>query len=194
MKRRFPVFILIIPIGALVMLLALILTLNLDRIVSALGSSVLGAGRGNLPLVFYIALALIPVISGTIMGLAIALLSKKEDEEYQRLREESRIGAPSVYEELFQSFDSIDASIAKLRDISEEIQHQAEAVEELGRYLTDHPDTVDIKTKQPEIYSLTMGDCKITNLRVVHPVDGLVPQEPVLSPQSHQKIWFFPRK
>jgi hypothetical protein len=192
-KHPFPVFLLIIPVGAFVILLALILTLNLDRIVSALESLFLGANRKNSPVLFYIAVALVPVISGTLMGLAVIILSKKEDEEYQRRWEESRTG-PSFYEELARYFDAIDASIVKLRATSDEIKHQAGTVEDLGRYFAAESDTAGIRAEEPEIYSLTSGDSEITNIRIIHPVEGLTPQEPALFPQSHQTAWFFPHK
>jgi ABC-type lipopolysaccharide export system ATPase subunit len=174
-----------------VIILALILTLNLNRIVAVLGTSFLGVSRSTL---FYIAVALVPVISGTLMGAAIVIISKKEDQEYERIRGEGREGASSVYDELTGYFNSIDASIAQLRDVSEKIKHQAEAMEELERFITQYPGPAQVREKTPEIYSITAGDAKVTNLRVIHPVDGLIPQEPAPLPQSHQKIWFFPRK
>jgi hypothetical protein len=194
MKRRFPVFLLIVPIGALVILLALILTLNLDRIVSALESSFLGANRKDSSTLFYIAVALVPIISGTLMGLAVIIVSKKEDEEYQQRWEESRAGNLSVYEEMAQCLDAIDASITKLRETSEELKDQAGAMEDLGRYFAAESDAAEVRAEEPEIYSLTMGNSKITNIRVIHPADGLTPQEPALFPQSHQTVWFFPHK
>jgi hypothetical protein len=190
MKRHFPFFLLIIPAGILVIILVLILALNLNRIVSALGSSFWGTSRETL---FYIAVALVPVISGTLMGAAIVLISKKEGQEYDRLREEARKGAPSVYKELTRYFDSIDASITKLRDVSEKIKRQTEAMEELERSIISYP-PVPAREKNPAIYSVTTGDSKVTNLRVIHSAGGLIPQEPAPLPQSHQKIWFFPRK
>lgn len=194
MKRHFPAFLLIIPAGALVILLTLILTLNLDRIVSVLESLFLGTDRKNSPLLFYITIALVPVFSGALMGLVVIIISKKEDAEYQRLWEEACEEASPFYEELARYFDIIDASITKLRDTSEQIKNQAEAVEELGRSITANPDTTAVRAEETESYSVTTGESTVTNLRIVHPVDGLILQEPAPFPESHQKIWFFPRK
>lgn len=191
MKHRFPAFLLIFPAGILVIILALILALNLNRIVSALGSSFTGVNPGTL---FYIVVALVPVICGTLMGLAILLISKKENQEYDQLWEEALKGTPPFCEDLTRYFDSIDASIDKLRNASEEIKRQTEEMEELERSINQCLEPLPAREEKPAIYSITAGNSNVTNLRVIHPAEELIPQAPDPLPESHQKIWFFPRK
>jgi uncharacterized membrane protein YgaE (UPF0421/DUF939 family) len=194
MKHHLPIFLFIIPVGVLLIVLALVFALNLDRIVSVLSSVFLGRNSGNSEILFYVVVALVPVLSGTLMALAIIILSRNEDREYERLWKEARDTAPPFYDEFSRYCDSIDASIAKLRDASEKIKHQAEKLEGLSRSMAEKSALTVVKVEEPSIYSVTMEEAKVTNLRIIHPVDGLIPQEPVSLPQFHQKIWFFPRK
>lgn len=193
MKHHFPFFLMIIPVGILMMVFALIFILNLEHIVSAAGSLFFGANQEHSRSLFYIAAALVPVISGIVMGVAVVMISKHEDREYEQLWQETQDGASAFYGELTRYFDSIDASIIKLRDASEKIKHQGEKMEELGRHMAEQNGPSAVRAENPPC-SVTLVDNKITNLRIIHPVDELILQAPAPLPQSHQKIWFFPHK
>jgi hypothetical protein len=195
MKHRFPVFFLIIPVGALVIILTLFLVLNLYKIAAALGALLFRSNPVNFDLALYIAAVLIPVISGTIMGLTIVIFSKYEDREYERLWKDIWNNDAFFYGEFAQCFDSIDSSISRLEDTSEKIKYHTKEIKELGRHIAgiSGPPPV-VKAEKPEFFSITMGDSKVTNFRVIRPADDLIPQEPVPLPQSHQTVWFFPRK
>jgi hypothetical protein len=194
MKHRFRVLVPLFSVGAVVILLALILALNLDHVVTALGSSFFLSNPGNSRMLIYIIAALVPVISGVIMGVAIIILLRQEDREYDQLWQEAQDAASPVYHELTQCFDSIDASIAKLQDASEKIKCQTEELEALSRRLVEKPNPAAVKVEKPAIYIVTMGNNKVSNLKVIHHAGKLVPQGPVPLPQSHQMIWFFPHK
>jgi hypothetical protein len=194
MKRGRPFFLLIIPAGVLVIVFALILAVNLDQVVSFLGTSFLGTKMGSVEILFYTAIVLILVIAGALMGLAAALIAKKNDREEERLWQEAGRAVPSTYREITGYFDSIETSITRLGDISEQMKDQSEKIIEFHRYFAGEPKTARVKTEGPAIYSITSGDNKVTNLRIIHPAEELIPSEPFPLPQSHQRIWFFPSK
>lgn len=192
MKHPVPVFLLIIPIGFLVIALTVLIASFYSP--GFFNSLFLESRKGGPPVLMYIGLVLFPVIAGVIMGLAITILSKWEDRDYERLLKTGRNDQRLLYRDFTQSVENIETSIKKIRRSSEILKYHAGALRYLGEQLQEKSSPPTINVEQSETRSLTLENNIITDIHLIQPVEELIPPGLSQPPQIHQKQWFFPRK
>jgi hypothetical protein len=203
--KHFPVFLLIIPAGLIVVLFMLFLSFHLETIVVMMNSWFFGTGRPGYELLFYLAAAAIPLLSGVFMCLVIIFISRVEDKRYEREREEALRRRAGGWSKIMGSVDSINASIVKLREISVRMRDQTRRLSLLGLETAgEKPERQkDICAEtRAETLSVTMEDSEVSGVRIIYPAGFLQrypgcqedpsPQAPVPPHESHRKIWYFP--
>jgi hypothetical protein len=191
MKSPAPFFLLIIPIGMLVVVLVLLCIHFLDPLVFLLESLFMKTRPGFARMPLYIGVVLIPVLAGLLMGAAIFILVKREDREYERMLNDAE-GA--VYEEVSRRLDFLDFSISRLQHTSKRIRLHAEELTALSVKLGKSLEMPEVKADTTETRTITLENNTVTDLQFIRPAGGPIPPEPVPFPQSHQRRWFYPRK
>jgi hypothetical protein len=198
MKRSIPSLALVILAGILIVGLAVIMARFFHPLMSFVSGMMMKAGKGNSQVLLYAGVALIPVIAGTLMGLVIVFVVKREDREYEEaLKAAWDISGP-LYEDFDRCLDSINASILRLQDTSRTMRHQTEELNNLGRRMGNKSSPPAVETEvavaAPETCSATLANNVVEDVRILHPANALIPQELFPSPESRQKIWFFPHR
>ena len=205
--KHFPVFLLVIFAGLLIMALMLFLALHLDTIVRVTGSLLFGENSRGSGLFYAVAMA-IPLSSGALMCLVIMLFSRAEEKRDEREREKAWRDSAGNLMKMIACVDSINLSIAKLRELSARLREQARRVSSFSGEMTgggemteEEPERYGEKNPAPETFSVTLEDSEVSGLRLIHPTgsgkkDLNAPdpfrQERFPPPESHQKIWYFP--
>jgi hypothetical protein len=137
--------------------------------------------------------AAIPLAAGALIILAGVFIAGRGDRKFYRLLKATGGGGEPVYDEISRCLDSIDASILKLRESSEAMKINAGELNELSRWFGGEAGPPE---REPDgtTETRTQGESVTIDVRLIHPADGPVPPGPFPLPESHQKIWFFPRK
>jgi hypothetical protein len=200
--KHFPVFLLIIPAGLLVVMLMIPLSLHLETIIRVTGFLLFGENSPVSILLFYVFSAAIPLLSGVLMCFVVMLVSRGEDKRYEREREEARRNGGGGRMEFMACFDSMNTSIEKLREISAQLRDQTKRLSSFGSETTGgEQERYGADAFSRDTFSVTLEDSEVSGLRIIHPADfrekdfsppDTFRQESFPPPESHQKIWFFP--
>jgi hypothetical protein len=190
MKYSTPFILLIIPIGLVVILLALFCFRYFDPALSFLGTLFAGAGAANAEGLVYVYAALILFVCTALIGLGLIVFIKKDDREYEQIWNTAR----PVCRDFSRTLASINTSIIKLQDTSERMKQCTADLYELNRQLGGGSEMRQVNGFAPETRSTTQGNSVITDLRLIHPLDALIPRGLSPFPQSHRRTWFYPHK
>jgi hypothetical protein len=190
MKHPAPIFLFIVPLGLLVIVLAVCVILFYDHF----GALFFGPKTGNLRIMAYIGIVFFPVLTGLIMGLIISILARWEDRKYENLLQNAGESQRILYQDFSTGLESIETSIQKLQRCSEILKTQTEKIKALERQIRRQPGTQELTTEKTETRSVTLEDTVIRDLRVIHAADEPILQELFSVHRSHQRPWFFPRK
>jgi hypothetical protein len=198
MKRSVPSLALVILAGILIVALAVIMARFFQPLMSFLGGVLARAGVKNPMVLLYTGVALVPVAAGILMGLVIFFIVKREDREYDELMKAAWDVSEPLYEDFDRCLDSMNASILRLQGASRTMRRHAEELNELGRQIgkmsASPGQGTEAAVRAPETISATLANNTVGDVRVLRPTDALIPQELFPSPESHQKIWFFPHR
>jgi hypothetical protein len=204
--KHFPVFLLIIPAGLVVVFLMLLLTLHLETIVSVVNSWFFGKDSRNSGLLFYLAAAMIPLLCGGFMCLAALIISRADDKKYEREWKAARRSDVMDQSEFMESVDSIDTSIVRLKDVSARMREQTRRLSSFccGTSREEAEPCKENPSSRTAVdtLSVTMENSEVSGLQIIYPVqfsgkdinsrEDSSPQEPFPPHGSHQKIWYFP--
>jgi hypothetical protein len=168
------------------MVLALFLVSGLDDM---MGLWIRTFGWGTSALVsFYAAAVCIPVICGVIMAVIIVLISRKEDREY-----DLRIAAASqamdrLYSDCAAQLDSVDVSIARMRESSEKLEKETKRISSFVRRASGTgPEGDERKSGMPgKTPAIAFEDYLFSEMRIMYSGD-IIPSALSRSPQSHHK-------
>jgi hypothetical protein len=192
--KRPVVFAVFISFGVFAAALILLAARFFDPLASFLNTVFLKEESGSAMMPFYVAVALILLAAGALISLVSIFFMDREDRKFYWSLKDTGGGGDPVYDEISRCLDSIDASITKLKESSEAMKINAGELNELSRWLGGEAEEPEPEIGEPETRSATLGNSVAADIRLIRPVDSLVPPGPSPLPQSHQKIWFFPRK
>jgi hypothetical protein len=198
MKRSIPSWTLVVLAGVLIVALAIVLTRFFHPLVSFFDEMMIKANIRNSRFFLYAGAILIPIIAGVLMSIVIILVTKKDDREYDEALNAMQDVSRPMYQDIDRSLDSMQNSILRLRDASEIMKRHAGELGRLRRQMEDmapRPAEAEaVAVVEPETCSATLANNMVEDLRVLHPVEALTPQELAPLPESHQMKWFFPHK
>lgn len=181
MKYSTPFILLLIPIGFVAIFLALLCLRYFDPAMSFWSSLFTGAGPETAEVVFYLYAVLLLLVCGALVGLGLIFFMKKEDRKHEQMWKATR----PVYQDFSRTLVSINASIVKLQFISEKMKQYSLELHELSRQVEEKSAMAELNADVPE--TLTQGNNIISDLRIIHPLDELTPQEPSVFPQFHRR-------
>lgn len=182
MKYSTPFVLLVVPIGFVLVSLALICFRYFDPAMSFLGSLLTGTGMETAGVIFYLYAALFLLLCGALIGLGLILFMKKEDREHEQMWKAAR----PVYHDFSRTLVSINASIMKLQFISEKMKQCTTELHALSRQIEENAEITELNADVPE--TLTQGNNVVADLRIIHPLDELTPPGPSVFPQFHRRI------
>ncbi|MDR2159375.1 MAG: hypothetical protein LBP23_04835 [Treponema sp.] len=208
--KRFSFFFLVISAGILAVISLLLLSLHLETIVSVADSWFFGTGSGKSELLFYVIAAAIPLLSGILVCLAVALISGSEDKRHEREQEKAGRSGAGGRADFTAYINSINASVVKLKNVSARMREQTRRLSLLDRETAPLRAGEKPERHEEDIYdetgadtvSVTMDNSEVSEVRMIYPVrswvkdvsfpEGSFPQEPFPPRESRQKIWYFP--
>jgi hypothetical protein len=204
MMKHFPVFLLIIPAALIVVLLMLFLSFHLEMVVRLLGSWFFGEEPWRYELLFYLAAAAIPLLSGILMCFAVMFISGIENRNWERERKEDLRRRAGIRPWFMESVDSINASIEILRELSARMKGKTTQLSLLSREPGLEEPERDREALSAgagtDTFSVTLNNSRVSGLRVIYPAgfmeedpgDPSFPQGPFPPHEFRQKIWYFP--
>ncbi|MDR1287887.1 MAG: hypothetical protein LBK08_09795 [Treponema sp.] len=86
----------------------------------------------------YAAAALVPLLAGALMLLVIFFVSRREEKEFAERLQAARKSADEYCGECMQRLDSMNASIARIRESSEKLKRETEKLFRLNQRLKNH--------------------------------------------------------
>ncbi|MDR1617936.1 MAG: hypothetical protein LBS06_02665 [Treponema sp.] len=188
----------------IVILPMLFLTFHLETVIRVAGSWLFGEGPWKSELLFYLAVALILLLSGFLMCLAVMFVSRIEDRRYRKEQTEASRRRTGDRPQIMESVDSINASVAMLGELSARMKEQTRRLSSLNREMLSQEPERNRETPsaitRADTFSITLNDSGVSGLRVIYPAgfteedpgDPSSPQGPFPPPGSRQRIWYFP--